>query len=129
MHRIARARSRDWHASCLVRSEPALLQLNMPTFLATTFWRTNMTKLMIADLSVAQELDRREMSAVRGGLGLWPIYYPTPSVKVDTTNFMAEQVIGQTNSIMNNTGNEVALVTGIHSSTSPVQQAHNTINF
>jgi hypothetical protein len=101
----------------------------MPTFLATTFWRTVMSKLMIADLSVAEELDRREMSAVRGGLGLWPIYYPTPSVKVDTTNFTAEQVIGQTNSILSNTGNDVALVKNIHSSVNPLQQAHNTINF
>ncbi|SDE17177.1 hypothetical protein [Paraburkholderia lycopersici] len=93
-----------------------------------------MSKLMIADLSVAQELDRREMSAVRGGNlgmgGLWPVYYPTmPSVKVDSTNFTAEQVIGQTNSIVNNTGNDVAFVSGIASSSSPKQSAHNTINF
>lgn len=92
-----------------------------------------MSKLMIADLSVAQELDSREMSAVRGGnlgFGPLPIFYPSvPSVKVSTTNFTAEQVIGQTNSIMSNTGNDVAFVTGISSSTNPMQTAHNTINF
>ncbi|MEM5315125.1 hypothetical protein [Paraburkholderia sp. JHI869] len=88
-----------------------------------------MSKLMIADLSVAQELDRREMSAVRGGLGLWPVYYPTPSVKVDNTNFTAEQLIGQTNTILNNTGNDVALVNNIHSAVNPVQTANNTIHF
>ncbi|HKR39413.1 MAG TPA: hypothetical protein VJU59_06960 [Paraburkholderia sp.] len=88
-----------------------------------------MSKLMIADLSVAQELDRREMRAVRGGLGLWPVYYPTPSVKVDSTNFTAEQLIGQTNTILSNTGNDVAFVNNLHSSVNPVQTAHNTINF
>jgi hypothetical protein len=88
-----------------------------------------MSKLMIADLSVAQELDRREMSAVRGGLGLWPVYYPMPSVKYDTTNFTAEQVIGQTNSIVANVGNDVALAQNIHATVNPTQQARNTINF
>ncbi|WP_028220352.1 hypothetical protein [Paraburkholderia oxyphila] len=89
-----------------------------------------MSKLMIADLSVAQELDRREMSAVRGGnLGLLPFYYPTPSVKVDTTNFTASQLIGQSNDIVNETGNDVAFATNIHSTVNPVQTAKNTINF
>ncbi|MCG5072725.1 hypothetical protein [Paraburkholderia tagetis] len=89
-----------------------------------------MSKLMIADLSATQELDRRAMSAVRGGhLGLWPVYYPTPSVKVDTTTFSAEQLIGQTNSIVSNTGNDVAFASGIKSTVNPVQNAHNTINF
>ncbi|WP_213306227.1 hypothetical protein [Paraburkholderia sacchari] len=89
-----------------------------------------MSKLMIADLSATQELDRRAMSAVRGGnLGLWPVYYPTPSVKVDTTTFSAEQLIGQTNSIVNYTGNDVAFATGIKSTVNPVQNARNTINF
>ncbi|QBR02978.1 hypothetical protein [Paraburkholderia pallida] len=89
-----------------------------------------MSKLMIADLSAAQELDRREMSAVRGGnLGLWPVYYPTPSVKVDTTNFTASQLIGQSNDIVNETGNDVAFASDIHSTVNPVQKAKNTINF
>lgn len=92
-----------------------------------------MSKLTIADLNVAQELDRHEMSAVRGGnlsFGPLPILYPVvPSVKVSTTNFTAEQVIGQTNSIASNTGNDVAFATGIGSSTNPMQTAHNTINF
>ncbi|WP_213306261.1 hypothetical protein [Paraburkholderia sacchari] len=88
-----------------------------------------MSKLMIADLSATRELDCHSMSAVRGGyLGL-PIYYPTPSVKIDTTNFSAEQLIGQTNNIVSNTGNDVAFVSGIHSSVNPVQTAKNTINF
>ncbi|HEY4804973.1 MAG TPA: hypothetical protein VIH96_20375 [Paraburkholderia sp.] len=89
-----------------------------------------MSKLMIADLSVTQELDRSEMGAVRGGMSLgMPFYYPAPSVKVDTTNFTAEQLIGQTNTILSNTGNDVAFVNNIHSSVNPVQKAHNVINF
>ncbi|MCP3707299.1 hypothetical protein M3I54_09945 [Paraburkholderia sp. CNPSo 3274] len=90
-----------------------------------------MSKLMIADLSVAQELDRSEMSAVRGGggLSLWPGYYPAPSFKYDTTNFSAQQLIGQTNTIENNVGNDVAFAQNIHATVNPVQTAHNTINF
>ncbi|TCW84326.1 hypothetical protein C5O80_14895 [Burkholderia sp. SRS-46] len=87
-----------------------------------------MSKLTIEDLNVTQALDRRAMSAVRGGvLGLWPLYYP--SYKVDTTNFNAEQMIGQTANVMNNTGNDVAFATDIHSMVKPTQNAHNTINF
>ncbi|WP_233271869.1 hypothetical protein [Paraburkholderia acidiphila] len=91
-----------------------------------------MSKLMIADLSVAQALDHSEMSAVRGGggLSLWPGYYPSmPTFQSTTTNFTAEQVIGQTNSIVNNVGNDVAFASNIHATVNPVQTAHNTINF
>lgn len=88
-----------------------------------------MSKLTIADLSATQDLDRREMSAVRGGWVGMPFYYPAPSVKVNTTNFTADQLIGQTNTIMNNTGNDVAFVKNIHSTVDPTQQARNVINF
>ncbi|QGZ65703.1 hypothetical protein FAZ98_23075 [Paraburkholderia acidisoli] len=85
---------------------------------------------MIADLSVAQELDRREMSAVHGGnLGLLPVFVPAPKVNMTSTSFTAEQVIGQTNDIVNNTGNDVALVTGICSTVNPKQTANNAINY
>ncbi|HEY4803741.1 MAG TPA: hypothetical protein VIH96_14110 [Paraburkholderia sp.] len=87
-----------------------------------------MSKLMIADLSVAQELDRREMSAVRGGWSLWPVY-PGPSFKYDTTNFTASQLIGQTNTIEANVGNDVAFASNIHATVNPVQKASNVINF
>lgn len=87
-----------------------------------------MSKLTIEDLNVTRELDCRAMSAVRGGvLGLWPLYYP--SYKVDTTNFSAQQLIGQTANIVNNTGNDVAFASNIHSTVNPTQNAHNTINF
>ncbi|WP_206998693.1 hypothetical protein [Trinickia mobilis] len=87
-----------------------------------------MKTLMIEDLAVAKELDGREMSAVRGGY--LPVVYPVfPSVHVDTTNFSATQLIGQSNSIENNTGNDVAFASGIHSTVNPSQNARNTINF
>ncbi|QGZ65702.1 hypothetical protein FAZ98_23010 [Paraburkholderia acidisoli] len=87
---------------------------------------------MIADLSVAQDLDRQAMSAVRGGnlcLGSLLPCYSSPSMKMTTTNFTAEQVIGQTNNIVSNVGNDVALASGISASVNPSQTAHNTINF
>ncbi|WP_028220342.1 hypothetical protein [Paraburkholderia oxyphila] len=90
-----------------------------------------MTKLTIADLSVAHELDRREMSAVRGGTlgGLMPFYYPTPSVNIASTTFNASQLIGQSNDIVNETGNDVAFASNIRSTVNPVQTAKNTINY
>ncbi|TKC81644.1 hypothetical protein FAZ69_27145 [Trinickia terrae] len=90
-----------------------------------------MKTLMIEDLSVAKQLDGREMSAVRGGYlpSLYPVYLPYPSVHVDTTNFSASQSIGQSNLIENNTGNNVAFASDIHSTVNPSQNAHNTINF
>ncbi|HLX01109.1 MAG TPA: hypothetical protein VKS80_03215 [Trinickia sp.] len=90
-----------------------------------------MKTLMIEDLAVAKELDGRAMSAVRGGNlpGLYPVFPSYPSLHVDTTNFSASQTIGQSNLIENNTGNDAAFVSGIHSTVNPTQNAHNTINF
>jgi hypothetical protein len=90
-----------------------------------------MKSLMIEDLGVAKELDGRAMSAVRGGtLGyLLPLPYYSPVNVSDTTNFSAQQLIGQSNNIVNNTGNDAAFVSGIHSTVNPSQSAKNTINF
>jgi hypothetical protein len=90
-----------------------------------------MKTLMIEDLAAANELDGREMSAVRGGTlpGLYPVYPSFPSLNVSTTNFSASQAIGQSNLIENNTGNDAAFVSGIHSTVNPSQNAHNSINF
>jgi hypothetical protein len=89
-----------------------------------------MKSLMIKDLEVAKELDGRAMSAVRGGvLGLYPLLPYSPVQVTDTTNFSASQLIGQTNSIVNNTGNDVAFASNIHSTVNPSQKATNTINF
>ena len=89
-----------------------------------------MKSLMIKDLEVAKELDGRAMSAVRGGtLGFLPVL-PYPSMQVtDMTSFSASQLIGQSNNIVNNTGNDAAFVSNIHSTVNPSQKANNTINF
>ncbi|PMS32815.1 hypothetical protein C0Z20_25660 [Trinickia symbiotica] len=85
---------------------------------------------MIEDLGAAKELDARAMSAVRGGtLGYLPLPYYSPVHVTDTTNFSAQQLISQSNSIVNNTGNDVAFSSGIHSTVNPSQSAKNTINF
>ena len=89
-----------------------------------------MKSLMIEDLGVAKELDGRAMSGVRGGTGsYWLLPYYSPVHVTDTTNFSAQQLIGQTNNIVNNTGNNVAFASDIHSTVNPSQQATNTINF
>jgi hypothetical protein len=87
-----------------------------------------MNKLTIEDLSATRELDRCQMSAVRGGvMSLLPFSYP--SYNVSTTNFTAEQLISQTANVANTTGNDVAFATNIYSTVNPTQNAHNTINF
>jgi hypothetical protein len=89
-----------------------------------------MTSLKIENLDLAKELDGRAMSAVRGGtLGYFPLLPYSPVHVTDTTNFSAQQLIGQTNSIVNNNGNNVAFATGITSTVKPSQTATNTINF
>ncbi|SAL31365.1 hypothetical protein AWB67_06231 [Caballeronia terrestris] len=85
-----------------------------------------MTTLSISDLSHSAELDRNEMSAVRGGTLFLPSYseYST-SLKFDT-----QQAIGQTQNVFNANGNNAAFVTDIDSKVKPVQKANNsnTIN-
>jgi hypothetical protein len=84
-----------------------------------------MNTLMIADLCATEELDGRAMTAVSGGTvgGLWPLY---PAVHVvDLTSFSAQQVIGQSSNIVDNTGNDAS---GSHSTVNPSQSAQNTIN-
>ena len=88
-----------------------------------------MKSLMIKDLEVAKELDGRAMSAVRGGMLLYPLMPYSPVQVTDTTSFSASQLIGQTNNIVNNTGNDVAFASNIHSTVNPSQKASNTINF
>lgn len=89
-----------------------------------------MTSLKIENLDLAKDLDSRAMSAVRGGmLGFFPVLPVLPVNVSDTTNFNAQQLIGQTNSIVSNNGNNVAFASGITSTIKPTQTATNTINF
>ncbi|HYD96160.1 MAG TPA: hypothetical protein VEC01_12605 [Noviherbaspirillum sp.] len=100
-----------------------------------------MTKLMIKDLAVAADLDRAAMSAVRGGTSKGYGYcapsfcLPQVSVKgyapqaAPELNFNASQMIGQSQNVMNNNGNNVAFASGIHSTVNPTQTANNSISF
>jgi len=101
-----------------------------------------MTTLMIKDLALASDLDRAAMAAVRGGyykgapahcLPSWcapggsvPVVYGAPESKF---SFDASQMIGQTQNVMNNNGNNVAFSHGITSTVNPTQSANNNISF
>ncbi|MGN6317143.1 hypothetical protein [Trinickia sp.] len=88
-----------------------------------------MKALKIEDLNVAKELDGRAMSSVRGGT-LGYFHFPFAPVSIsNTTNFSAEQSVGQANEILSNNGNNAAFVTGITSTVKPSQTGTNTINF
>ncbi|SAL31348.1 hypothetical protein [Caballeronia humi] len=85
-----------------------------------------MNSLMIKDLAVTEELDSRAMSAVRGGT----FYFPGYSVSKTDFTFNTQQLIGQTQNVVNENGNNVAFATDIDSKVKPIQKANNsnTIN-
>ena len=89
-----------------------------------------MKTLIIKDLSVTAELDRKAMSAVHGGMlkGYSP-YYWVPSYSESSFSFDATQVIGQVQNTTNVNGNNVAFATDIQSTVKPTQTASNNINF
>lgn len=88
-----------------------------------------MKSLTIKDLSVTEELDGRAMSAVRGGN--LPSFWPGYSSSMTSLSFSAEQLIGQSQTTLNNNGNNVAFANGISSTVKPTQTAnnYNTVNF
>ncbi|NUA32057.1 hypothetical protein [Cupriavidus basilensis] len=82
------------------------------------------TTLAIKDLSVTEELDARAMRAVRGGfVPFMPVF---SSVKLDST-FNAQQLIGQTQNVVNMNGNNTAFADDIKSHVSSTQNAENNI--
>jgi hypothetical protein len=97
--------------------------------------------LMIKDLTIASDLDRAAMASVRGGYYKGaPAYclpsYCTPSYGKPSGygaptefSFDASQMIGQSQNVMNNNGNNVAFASGITSTVNPTQTANNNINF
>jgi len=90
-----------------------------------------MTTLLIKDLSIAADLDGKAMAAVRGGCSYCPPKYDMPKLygKPANMSFDASQMIGQSQNVENNNGNNVAFASGITSTVSPVQTANNNINF
>jgi hypothetical protein len=91
-----------------------------------------MTTLLIKDLSVAEALDTRAMSAVRGGTYKGMPAHMLPyfgGVTKNEFSFDASQLIGQTQNVVNNNGNNVAFSHDISSTVKPTQTADNKISF
>ncbi len=104
------------------------------TFFATLFLRILIMKaLSIKDLSVAKDLDAKDMASVAGGTGMFkmPALFvgPLASISKSQVNFGAEQAMGQEQNTLVNNGNNVAFAAGIKSSVNPTQTGKNTINF
>ena len=97
--------------------------------------------LIIKDLAIASDLDRAAMASVRGGYYKGAPAYSMPSFngpdwKMPASyapetkfSFDASQMIGQSQNVMNNNGNNVAFAHGITSTVNPTQTANNNINF
>ncbi|GAB3554722.1 hypothetical protein GCM10027343_43000 [Noviherbaspirillum agri] len=90
-----------------------------------------MTTLIINDLAMNAELDSKAMAAVRGGYQkmAMPGWYPSFEKSTSTFSFDASQLLGQTQNVVNNNGNNVAFASGIASTVNPHQSGNNTINF
>lgn len=92
-----------------------------------------MQTLTIKDLSVTEELDRKAMAAVRGGMK--KAYFPYYSLDVDASkhHFSADvsQFIGQTQNFDTATGNNVAFLdhSTIRADVKGRQTANNNVNF
>ena len=92
-----------------------------------------MKSLMIADLAHTDTLNAHAMAAVRGGSGvMYKNLYPMLAVYDVTKSdlkFDATQLIGQTQNVVNENGNNVAFASGITSTVKPTQSANNKIDF
>jgi hypothetical protein len=92
-----------------------------------------MKTLIITDLSRTEELDRKAMASVHGGMGKGMPYYdwagPQFSFEKTDFNFNASQMLGQTQNTTVNNGNNVAFADNITSTVTPHQTGTNTINF
>lgn len=98
-----------------------------------------MTTLIIKDLSVTTELDRKAMIKVHGGTGKSMYQYCGPygggspdyygEQPKSSFNFDASQMLGQTQNTQVNNGNNVAYACGITSTVNPCQTGTNNINF
>ncbi len=93
-----------------------------------------MTTLIIKDLAVTEELDRTAMAGVQGGMfKCAPVScFPTDSfpaaIKPSSFSFDATQMLGQTQNVLNNNGNNVAFASGITSTVNPSQHGSNNIS-
>jgi hypothetical protein len=91
-----------------------------------------MTTLAIRDLPASETLSAQALSAVRGGMMRLPLmpywggYHVSYKSDVDIS---ASQLIGQTQNVVNNNGNNVAFAHDIRSTVNPTQKAENSIRF
>jgi hypothetical protein len=82
-----------------------------------------MNSLKIKDLAVTEELNGHTMSTVRGGNAF---YLPAYNFSQFGLSVSAQQLIGQTQNVFNENGNNVAFADDIGSNVKPVQKASNT---
>jgi len=91
-----------------------------------------MKTLMIKDLALTEELDRKAMAAVHGGT-YKGVVHPFPSYSQSKSGlvFDATQIIGQTQNVVNENGNNLAFLdkSKITSTVDTDQTAKNNINF
>ena len=90
-----------------------------------------MTILTITDLSITADLDRKAMAAIRGGFYRDGSAYGLPSFGSSKHDFefSATQLASQTQNNVNETGNNVAFASDIHSTFKPNQTSSNSISF
>lgn len=92
-----------------------------------------MQTLMINDLSVTEVLDRKAMSAVRGGMSKYLLPYYSTEVDKSKHHFVldASQAIAQEQNFGTATGNNVAFLdfSKITADVDGKQRADNTIRF
>ncbi|BAN25479.1 hypothetical protein [Caballeronia insecticola] len=90
-----------------------------------------MTKLIIKDLPVTEELDRRAMSAVCGGSSLFaPGFLSGFDFSQLSTAFAPQQFISQSQTTLTQNGSNIAFADGIASraTVTPKQDAKNIAN-
>ncbi|MFC0401477.1 hypothetical protein [Paraburkholderia rhizosphaerae] len=87
-----------------------------------------MTSLTIKDLHVTEQLDSKAMKAVRGGFIAYP-YFPSLSFKFDGSKTVsAQQLIDQSQSINNVSGNGNAFAKNFDTTITPTMTATNNVN-
>ena len=89
-----------------------------------------MKTLIIKDLPVTEELDRRAMSAVRGGVAvLFPGFISMDGTTLSMP-FNPQQIINQTQTTFNQNGSNIAFADALQSQSTvtPTQNAKNIAN-
>lgn len=88
-----------------------------------------MTTLIINDLPLKEELDSKEMSAVRGGMhqGVPHYWGALFDLAKSDFHFTPSQMLAQSQGTVVNNGNNAAFVSGTPASATPAQPAFNAL--